>query len=276
MKIDSHQHFWRYNAKDYGWMDERMGVLKKNYLPDDLWKAQKSIGFDGSIAVQARQTLEETKWLLSVANLEPRIKGVVGWIDLCSEKVDTQLAQFGSHPKLVGVRHVLQDEPDDEFMLRPEFLDGIRKLKRHELVYDLLVYEKHLPVAIELVKRFPEQPFVLDHIAKPLIKDKTLKPWDENMNALAAYPNVTCKLSGMVTEADWSAWRPDDLIPYMDVALAAFGAKRLMIGSDWPVCKLAGDYERVMNCTLGYLKRLSHKEQAGVLGENCLRIYGLS
>ncbi|HIA47409.1 MAG TPA: amidohydrolase [Candidatus Hydrogenedentes bacterium] len=276
MKIDAHQHFWQYNDDDYGWMSGETGILRSNHLPDDLWQAQKRIGFDGSVAVQARQTLEETHWLLSLANLEPRIKGVVGWIDLASNKVDIQLAQFGTHPKLVGVRHVVQDEPDDEFMLRPEFLEGIRKLKRYNLVYDLLLYEKHLPVAIKVVRDLPEQTFVLDHISKPLIKDRVLSPWDANLSELASFPNVSCKLSGMVTEADWASWKPEDLAPYMDIALEAFGPERLMIGSDWPVCRVAGEYERVMQCTIDYLKKLSKKEQVLVLGDNCRRIYELN
>jgi L-fuconolactonase len=276
MKIDAHQHFWKYSEDDYGWMSDEMGVLKSDYLPDDLWKEQRTIGFDGSIVVQARQTIEETRWLLSLASLEPRIRGVVGWIDLCSDKVDTQLAQLGSHPKLVGVRHVVQDEPDDEFMLRPDFLEGIKKLKRHNLAYDLLLYEKHLPVAIEVVKKFPDQTFVLDHIAKPLIKDGIVSPWDANLRELATFQNVSCKLSGMVTEADWISWKPEDLVPYLNVALEAFGTDRLMIGSDWPVCKLAGEYERVMQSTLDYLGKLSKKQKISILGENCRRIYRLN
>jgi L-fuconolactonase len=276
MKIDSHQHFWQYNDKDYDWMTSEMGVLRSDHMPDDLWREQQSIDFDGSIAVQARQTIEETRWLLSLANLEPRIKGVVGWIDLCSDKVDTQLAQFGSHPKLVGIRHVIQDEPDDEFMLRPEFMEGIRKLKRHNLVYDLLLYEKHLPAAIQVVKHFPEHTFVLDHISKPLIKDAIMSPWDDNIRELASYPNVSCKLSGMVTEADWKSWTPETLLPYLDVVTKAFGAKRLMIGSDWPVCRLAGEYERVMQTTIDYVNKLPKRDRALVLGKNCSRIYGLN
>lgn len=253
-----------------------MEVLRCDHLPDDLWREQKAINFDGSVTVQARQTLEETQWLLSLANLEPRIKGVVGWLDLASDKVDIQLAQFGTHPKLVGVRHVVQDEPDDEFMLRPDFLNGINKLKRHNLAYDLLLYEKHLPIAVKVVEQFPEQTFVLDHISKPLIKDQVLSPWDSNLRELASFPNVSCKLSGMVTEADWASWKPEDLAPFMDIALEAFGPDRLMIGSDWPVCILGGDYQRVMQCTMDYLGRLSKREQASILGDNCRRIYRLS
>lgn len=276
MKIDAHQHFWKYNGDDYGWMTDDMGILRSDHLPDDLWREQKQIDFDGSVAVHARQSLEETHWLLSLANLEPRIKGVVGWVDLASDKIDIQLARFGTHPKMVGVRHLIHDEPDDEFMLRPDFLNGIKKLKRHKLAYDLLLYEKHLPVAIKMVKQFPEQTFVLDHISKPLIKDKVLSPWDANLRELASFPNVSCKLSGMVTEANWASWMPEDLAPYLDVALEVFGPDRLMIGSDWPVCRLAGEYERVMQCTIDYLGRLSKRERALILGENCRRIYGLS
>ena len=276
MKIDAHQHFWSYNTHEYTWISDEMSVLKTNHLPDDLWREQHSINFDGSIAIQARQTLQESKWLLQLANLEPRIKGVVGWVDLCSQNIETQIAQLGTHPKFVGVRHVLHDEPDDQFMLRPDFLNGIQKLKRHNLTYDLLLFEKHLPIAIQLVQQFPEQTFILDHISKPLIKNNILSPWDENLRKLATFPNVSCKLSGMVTEANWNTWTPQDLEPYMTVALEAFGPDRLMIGSDWPVCKLAADYSKVMQTTLDFLKRLSKPQQAAILGENCQRIYQLS
>lgn len=257
-------------------MSDEMDVLRRDFLPEDLWREQSPLDFDGSIAVQARQSTQETNWLLGLANLEPRIKGVVGWVDLCSRDIEVQLMQIANHPKLVGVRHVVHDEPDDNFMLRGNFLSGISKLQQHSLAYDLLLFEKHLPVAIEVVEQFPEQVFVVDRISKPLIKDKVTSPWDENLRTLAAFPNVSCKLSGMVTEADWASWKPEDLTPYLDTVLEAFGPNRLMIGSDWPVCTVAGDYSSVMQATIDYINMLSKHEKAAILGETCISIYGLS
>lgn len=276
MKLDSHQHFWKYSAEEYGWMNDEMDVLRRDYLPDDLNALQQPLHFDGSIAVQARQTLEETRWLLQLADAEPRIKGVVGWLDLCSGQIEAQLQEFYPMPKLVGLRHVVQDEPDDEFMLRPDFLRGLALVKNYDLVYDILILEKHLPVTLKVVEQFPGQTFVLDHIAKPLIKEGTLSPWDAHIRTLAQFPNVACKLSGMVTEADWATWADNDIRPYMDVCLETFGPDRLMIGSDWPVCTLAGDYARVMNLVIDYIDALTPSEKEAVLGGTCARTYGIS
>lgn len=257
-------------------MDDSMHILRRDHLPDELNELETTLSFDGSIAVQARQSLEETRWLLELADAEPRIKGVVGWLDLCSSEIVSQLETFAPHPKLVGVRHVVQDEPDDDFMLRPDFLRGLAKVNDFGLCYDILIYEKHLPVAIQVVQQFPEHTFILDHIAKPLIKDGILEPWAEHLRALAQYPNVSCKLSGMITEADWHHWTESELHPYMEISLEAFGPERLMIGSDWPVCTLAGDYDRVMNLVLDFIQTLSSSEQSAILGDNCARVYGLS
>ena len=275
MKIDSHQHFWKYNPGQYGWMDEGMAVLKRDHLPDDLTAAQSELGFDGSIAVQARQTLEESRWLLELADTHPCIQGVVGWVDLRSDAVEEQLTQFAAHPRFVGVRHVVQDEPDDQFMLRPNFMRGISKLRDFGLTYDLLIFPKHLSAAIELVGKFPEQAFVLDHIAKPPIKEGTLKPWVGPIRELATHQNVHCKISGMVTEADWSNWRPEDFQPYLETALAAFGPERLMVGSDWPVCRLAGEYTPVMNLAINFMEQNSPDNLGNFLGGNALAFYGV-
>jgi L-fuconolactonase len=273
MRLDSHQHFWHYSATEHIWMTEQMGALKHDYLPRDLKPLLDSTGFDGCVAVQARQNLEETRWLLELTEEHTFIKGVVGWVDLCSESLRDQLVTFTRHSKLVGVRHVLQDEPDDDFMLRPEFRRGLAQLRRFHLTYDLLLYPKHLNAATQLVKEFPEQAFVLDHIAKPAIADGLLSPWKEDLLQLAKLPNVSCKLSGMVTEAKWKQWRPQDFIHYLDIVLGAFGWGRVMIGSDWPVCLLSGEYEPVMQVVIDYVKKFSAEAQAAILGENCARFY---
>jgi L-fuconolactonase len=275
MRIDSHQHFWRYDPSQYAWITDAMGGLRRDCLPDDLAPLLHAAGFDGSVAVQARQTLEETAWLLELAERHPQVQGVVGWFDLCSPELAAQLDRYSAHPKLVSARHVLQDERDDHFMLRPEFRRGIALLGEHELAYDLLLFPRHLKAAVTLVDEFGDQLFVLDHIAKPGIRDRVLSPWEEDLRRLAERPNVFCKLSGMVTEARWSEWRPEDFRPYLDVVLEAFGEERLMIGSDWPVCTLAGDYSSTMGLVLDYVSALSQDARAGILGDNCARFYGI-
>ncbi|MBM3838229.1 MAG: amidohydrolase [Verrucomicrobia bacterium] len=275
MPIDAHQHFWKYDAGEYLWITEEKNILRRDYLPEDLEKEQAKVQFDGSIAVQARQTLEESHWLLKLADRNDRIKGVVGWVDLGSDRVVEQLETFAAHLKFVGVRHVVQDEPDDRFILRPEFLCGLEMLKRFDLTYDLLIYPRQLPAALEVVSRFPEQPFVLDHLAKPQIKDRVLSPWKEQIQELAAFPNVFCKISGMVTEADWRAWKPEDFTPYLDVVSETFGEDRLMVGSDWPVCLLAASYAEVVALARDYFKSLSEAARKKIFGENACKFYGI-
>lgn len=277
MKIDAHQHFWIYEQRQYSWMDgDRMAPLRADKLPADLAAEQAKVGFDGSIVVQARQCLEESRWLLELAEADDRIKGVVGWVDLRSESVAEELAQFADHPKFVGVRHVVQDEEDDRFIVGEAFMRGVALLKDLGLTYDILIFPKQLPAAIEFARAFPEQPFVLDHIAKPLIKEGVLSPWDEQIRELAKRPNVMCKVSGMVTEADWAGWKTQDFKPYLDVVAEAFGEDRLMIGTDWPVCILAGSYERVIDLETGYFSGYSEEAKAKIFGGNCLRFYGLA
>jgi len=276
MRVDTHQHFWYYNAQEYGWMGAGMESLKKDHLPDDLLPLLKAVGVEGTVAVQARQTLEETHWLLELADQHSFIRGVVGWVDLRSSQLHEQLDRFAGHPKLRGVRHVVHDEPDDQFMLRDDFVCGIGMLAEFNLTYDLLLFPKHLPVACELVARFPNQPFVLDHIAKPFIKDGTISPWDADIRRLANFPNVFCKVSGMVTEADWNAWKPADFRPYLDVVFEAFGPQRIMFGSDWPVCTVAGTYQDVYRLVADYVQELSEEEQADVWGGTATRFYGLA
>jgi L-fuconolactonase len=276
MRIDAHQHFWIYSQSQYGWIGESMATLRRDFLPGDLEPELKHAGFQGCIAVQARQTNEETRWLLQLASESTFILGVVGWLDLRSPRLDSELQALANQPKLAGVRHIVQDEPDDRFLLQPEFLRGVALLKEHDLAYDILIYEKHLRVAAEFVRRFPQQRFVLDHLGKPRIKEKLLHPWAEEIRALASFPNVYCKLSGLMTEGDWQSWEPEELIPYLDVAMDCFGPDRLMIGSDWPVCTVAASYFRAMGTVTQYLDRFSKDVREKLLGENAQRFYKLS
>ena len=276
MRIDAHQHFWKYSAAEYGWIDDRMAVLQRDFLPRDLQPLLAENGFDGSIAVQARQSLEETRWLLELAEQNDFIRGVVGWVDLCSPNVADELAKLAGHRKLVGVRHLVQGEPDDEFMLRPEFRRGIAMLRDFGLAYDLLLFPKHLNVAVKLVDEFPEQRFILDHIAKPLIADGVLEPWARDIQALASCENVWCKVSGMVTEARWQQWQPADFRPYLDVVFEAFGPARLMIGSDWPVCTVSAAYGDTMALVKDFIAALEPAVREGILGGNCAQAYGLA
>lgn len=276
MKIDSHQHYWHFNTADYGWMGDNMSVIKRDFLPTDLLPELKSIDFDGSVAVQARQSLEETNWLLQLADEHPHIKGVVGWLDLQSEHAEEQIAAFAKHPKAVGVRHVIHDEEDIDFMLRPAFIRGVQLLEKYDLAYDILIFPTHLANTIEFVKQFSDkQTFVIDHIAKPLIKDGIVSPWKEDIAALGKLPNVYCKVSGMVTEADWNTWTPENIRPYLDIVVEAFGPERILIGSDWPVCLVAGKYGEVMQVVIDYISTFTEKEQALMLGGNAAKAYGI-
>jgi len=275
MRIDSHQHFWEYNPAHQVWMTGQMEVLRRDYLPGELKPLLQAIEFDGAIAVQARQMVEETEWLLKLSDTHDLIKSVVGWVDLRSPALRGQLESFSKHPKLAGVRHVVHDEPDDQFMLLPAFRRGIAQLPEFGLTYDLLLFPKHLPVAVKLVAEFPAQPFVLDHIAKPLIRTEQITPWADDLKRLAEFPNVFCKLSGMVTEAEWKHWRPEDFHRYLDIVIAAFGAERVMIGSDWPVCTLSGDYVSTMGIVIDYSRQFSPQAREAILGGNCARFYGL-
>lgn len=275
MKIDAHQHFWQYSPQDFTWITEDMSMIRRNFLPQDLLPELEKANYHGCVAVQAAQSEDETRFLLSEAEAHPFVKGVVGWVDLQSIQVDDRLAVFASSGRLVGVRHVVQSEPDDQFMLRPTFLNGIKLLEKYNLAYDILIYPKQLPAAVQFVKKNPNQRFVLDHLAKPYIKDNLLEPWSSHLHALATYDNVYCKLSGLVTEADWYNWSPEDFIPYLEVALDAFGTNRLMIGSDWPVCTLAANYEEVMQIVEDYVSDLSTNEQARILGLNAVDFYRL-
>ncbi|MBZ5495659.1 MAG: amidohydrolase family protein [Acidobacteriia bacterium] len=273
MRLDAHQHFWRYNQEEYPWIGRGMELLRRDFLPADFLPLLQSIGFDGSIAVQARQSVQETAWLLELADQYAFIRGVVGWLDLCGPELKQQLERFAEHGKFCGVRHVIHDEPDDLFMLREDFSRGIGLLAEFNLAYDLLLFPRHLRPAADLVARHSRQRFVLDHIAKPHVKDGVMEPWVEDIRRLAHFSNVACKISGMVTEADWHNWKPDDFTPYLDVVFEAFGADRIMIGSDWPVCTVSAPFHRVMSMAMDYVRRLSDHEQKRVLGKNALTFY---
>jgi len=272
MRLDAHQHFWSYDAAQYPWIPPG-SPLHRDWLPADLAALQQPLGFEGSIAVQARQVVGESDWLLDLADQHVGVKGVVGWVDLRSDRVEADLARLAAHPKFVGVRHVVQEEPDDDFMLGSDFRRGIGRLAAFGLTYDLLIYPKQLAAAIRLAENFPNQPFVLDHIAKPPIKDGAIEPWKSQLRRLAQLPNVHCKVSGMLTEADHERWKVEQFRPYLDVVFEAFGPARLMYGSDWPVCLFAGSYEQAYRLVDDHARGLSAAERAGLFGDNCARFY---
>jgi L-fuconolactonase len=276
MHIDAHQHFWIYHPAEYDWIDDSMSALRRDFLPADLKPELDRSDFQGSVAVQARQTIEETRWLLELAERSPSILGVVGWADLRSLDIRSQLKVLARNPKLVGVRHIVQSEPDDRFLLQPEFLRGIATLEEFDLAYDILIYTKHLPTASDFVERFPHQRFVLDHLAKPPIKSGQVDSWENDIRRLAEFPNVFCKLSGLVTEADWQHWQPEQIVPFLDVAFESFGPDRLMIGSDWPVCLVAASYQRATEVVKAYLQAKSVECRKAVLGGNAQRFWRLA
>ena len=275
MKIESHHHFWKYDPVTYSWMNEKMGVLKKDYQPEDLKAEINSSNIDGVISVQADQSMRETDDLLKHANEHSFIQGVVGWFPLAEPELEGLLERYASNPWLKGVRHVVQDEPDDRFILGDAFNAGIRRLKPHNLVYDILIYERQLGASIEFVDRHPGQVFVLDHVAKPRIGDQVIEPWKTQMFDMAKRENVYCKLSGMATEADWQSWTKEDLWPYMEIALEAFGPARMMLGSDWPVARLAVEYGDWMNLCRESISSLSETERALVEGGVAAQAYDL-
>lgn len=274
MKIDAHHHFWHYNTQDYGWISDDMAVLRRDFLPADLKPELKRAGIDRVVSVQARQCVEETEWLLKLAEENDFIAGVVGWLPIASPDFPALLEKFAANPKLRAIRHVVQDEPDDRFILGEAFNRGIDRLLSTGLVYDILIFERHLPYAIDFVKNHsPEQVFVLDHIAKPKIAAGEMQPWADNLRKLAAFPNVYCKLSGLVTEADIRNWTSDQLRPYVETVLDAFGPGRVMFGSDWPVCTCATNYSAWRSLVGEFISRLSETEQAQIMGGTALKAY---
>jgi L-fucono-1,5-lactonase len=275
MKIDSHQHFWRYNPTRDAWITDAMSVLKRDFLQEDLALEYKANGIDASVAVQADQSEKETMFLLEMAENNPQIAGVVGWADLMSPQIDERLQFFSRYEKFRGVRHIAQAEPDDRFLVQPDFVRGVSRLQQFGLTYDILIYPKQLPAAIELVSKFPDQRFVIDHLAKPEVKSVSSAFWAAHILRIAESPNAYCKLSGLVTEADWHNWKPEHFKPYLDVVFDAFGPDRLMFGSDWPVCLLAASYAQVKQIIENYLEGHTPKQKGNIFGGNAIRFYNL-
>ena len=276
MIVDAHQHFWRYDPLEHSWIDESMQALRRDFLPAHLEPLIRAQGVERTIAVQASQTTAETDWLLQLAGAHEFIGGVIGWVDLQADDVDARIERVARNRKLVGIRHVVQSEPDDRFLLRPAFGRGIAALAPHRLPYDILIYPRHLAVASDFVEHFDSQTFVLDHLAKPDIRGGAIDRWARDLRRLAEHPQVWCKVSGLVTEANRASWRPRDLEPYLDVAFDCFGAGRLIAGSDWPVCTLAADYSRTMAVLRDYLERRTAEERAAVLGGNAAKVWRLT
>lgn len=275
MRIDSHQHFWKYHPVKDAWITDDMNGIQHNFLPADLWPLLQQNNVDGCVAVQADQSETETEFLLQLAEENDFIKGVVGWVDLRSAKVEERLEHFSQYKKLKGFRHVVQGEPQDDFLLRDDFCQGIAQLKKYGFTYDILIFPRHLKYVTEFVQKFPKQSFVIDHLAKPNFKQADFAEWEKGIRAIAAFPNVTCKVSGMVTEADWSNWNETDFTYCLDVITEAFGTGRLMFGSDWPVCLLAASYQETCNITHRYFMQFPIEEQAKIWGKNAIDFYHL-
>jgi L-fuconolactonase len=275
MTIDAHQHYWQYNPARDTWITDEMRVLKRDFLPEELNREHDANGIDASILVQVHQSENENVFLLDLAEPNHRIAGVVGWVDFCAPDVDERLQALSQHKKLCGLRHIAQAEPDESFLVRPDFVRGIGHLSEFGFVYEILIYPKQFQAAIELVSRFPEQPFVLDHLAKPEIRSGGFQPWATHVKTLAQHKNVLCKLSGLVTEADWTKWKYEDFTRYLDVAFHSFGPDRLMFGSDWPVCLVAASYGQVKEIIERYVRSHFPQHYPDIFGGNAIRFYGL-
>jgi L-fuconolactonase len=278
VRIDSHHHFWDLGEPfDYRWLDNpALAAIRRNYLPADLEPLVRSAGIDKTVVVQTQHNLKENDWALAIADSHDWIAGVVGWVDLASPDCESQLARARRHPKFVGVRHITQDEPDDDFIVSEPVLRGIKVLQTHRVPFDLLFFVKHLHHVPRLVAHLPELPMVIDHLAKPRIREQVTEDWVPHFRAAAAYPHVYCKLSGMITEADWRTWKPADLKPYVQTALQLFGAERLMFGSDWPVSNLAGSYSEWIDALEDALGPISATERAMIFGGTAARFYGIN
>ncbi|MGB5172784.1 MAG: amidohydrolase family protein [Eudoraea sp.] len=275
MTIDSHHHLWKYDPETYPWINEDMGVLKKDFLPENIFPLLKANGIDGCVAVQADQSEKETSFLLDCAANYPFIKGVVGWVDLQAANRDERLAYFSKNKTLKGIRHIVQEEPNPEFMLGKEFQNGIGCLSKYNLTYDILVYDFQLPSAVLLARAFPDQKFVLDHIGKPRISKGVSETWSSLIKELSRCENVSCKLSGMVTETENFSWKENEFTPFMETVLEAFGTDRLMFGSDWPVCLLGGTYAEVYEIVKNFVASLTPNEQEKIMGLNTQQFYAL-
>ena len=278
MIIDAHQHFWKLDMPfDHAWLAEpQHAAIHKTYLPEHLEPLLKAAGVDKAIFVQTQHDVEENRWVLGLAEENDFLAGVVGWVDLASDACEDQLAEFKDHPKFVGIRHITQGEPDDDFIVRPDVLAGLKVLERHGVPFELLFFTKHLKHAPAVAEHVPDLPLVIDHLSKPNIKERQFDDWAVDIKAAAAYQNVYCKLSGMVTEADWENWTPADLRPYVETALEAFGPERCMYGSDWPVCELAGSYAQVHSALDEIVGALSPSDRAQIFGGTAQSFYKLN
>lgn len=274
--IDAHQHFWKYDAQEYAWISDELAPLKRDFLPEELLQLLNKEKISGAISVQARQSEKENEFLLDHAKGNPFIKGVVGWIDLRSEKVEERLSFYRNFPILKGFRHVVQDEKDPEFMLHPAFLQGIEQLIRYGYCYDILVYARQLPQVLAFLNHFPDKSFIIDHVAKPDIKQGGFTSWQADMRKIAAFPKVLIKVSGMITEADWHHWKKEDFYPYLDELVLSFGVERLCYGSDWPVCNLAGNYSLQWDIVKTYFSTFDPSDINKVMGWNTQRFYHLN
>lgn len=275
IRIDSHQHFWRYDPQKHVWMNERMDIIKRDFLPADLLPQLQNCSLGGCVAVQANQAEVENEFLLELTQGNDFIKGIVGWVDLRAENVEERLEYYQQFPKIKGFRHVIHDEPELDFMLGKNFMRGVSKLNKYGYIYDILIFEKHLPNTLKFVEAFPEQPFAIDHIAKPLIKQQITEDWATNLKKVANFENVYCKISAMTTEADWANWKKEDFTKYLDVVVEAFGTDRIMYGSDWPVCQLAATYEAQFDIVGDYFSNFRQNEQDDFFGGNASRFYKL-
>ena len=274
--IDAHQHFWKYDAQEYAWISDELAPLKRDFLPEELLQLLNKEKISGAISVQARQSEKENEFLLNHAKGNPFIKGVVGWIDLRSEKVEERLSFYRNFPILKGFRHVVQDEKDPEFMLHPAFLQGIEQLIKYGYCYDILVYARQLPQVLAFLNHFPDKPFIIDHLAKPDIKQGGFTSWQADIRKIAAFPKVLIKVSGMITEADWHDWKKEDFYPYLDELVLSFGVERLCYGSDWPVCNLAGNYSLQWDIVKSYFSTFNPSDINKVMGWNTQRFYHLN
>lgn len=275
MRIDSHQHFWKYNPVKDAWITDDMKVIQRNFLPVDLWPLLQLNNVDGCVAVQAEQSENETDFLLQLAGENDWIKGVVGWVNLSAVNLEERLQHFSQYEKLKGFRHIVQAEPANDFLLSADFCMGIAQLSKYNFTYDILVFPRQLKYVPAFVAQFPQQAFVIDHLAKPDFIKADFEEWENAMKAVAAYPNVHCKVSGMVTEANWNTWTIEDFSYCLDVVTEAFGIDRLLFGSDWPVCLLAASYQEACNIVHRYFMQFSMEEQGKLWGKNAVDFYHL-
>lgn len=276
MRVDSHQHFWNYSPTEYGWISHEMPEIRKSFGPEDLQTLLDEQGIDACVSVQARQSLEENDYLIGLAEKHEFIKGLVGWVDLRSEKVEEELERYKAFPKMKGFRHVLQDEPDDQFMLQDSFIRGVKKCFEYGYSYDILIFEKQLPATLKFLEYFDSQAFVLDHIAKPMMNGGPTKNWEAGIQELAQYEHLYCKISGMVTEADWKQWKYEDFLPFLDVIVDSFGIDRIMFGSDWPVCLLgSASYGETKGIVDHYFQGYTDEDKAKIFGGNAISYYKL-